>query len=156
MAEDKVLVQHEDRLTVGADELTFRVTSEETRGALLTADVRMPAGGGPPMLHRHAAAEVYRVDRGELAMYLEDDAGEVVRIAAGPGAVVPIAGGRAHTIRNESAAEALAYVAFAPGAGIERFMRAAGALSEAGPPDPADVVALAQRHGIEMTGPVPA
>jgi mannose-6-phosphate isomerase-like protein (cupin superfamily) len=131
-----------DILSVGTDELTFRVTSEESDGALLAVEVRLPAGGGPPALHRHAAAEIYRVERGELAIYVEDD-----RIAAGPGAVVSIPGGRAHTVRNETEADAHAYVVFAPGAEIERFMRAAGALAE---PAPAEVMALAERHGIEM------
>jgi len=131
-----------DTLSVGTDELTFRVTSAESDGALLAVEVRMPAGGGPPALHRHAAAEIYRVERGELAIYLEDD-----RIAAGPGSVVNIPGGRAHTVRNETEAEARAYVVFAPGTEIERFMRAAGALTA---PGPAEVMALADRHGIEM------
>jgi mannose-6-phosphate isomerase-like protein (cupin superfamily) len=131
-----------DTLSVGTDELTFRVTSEESDGALLAVEVRLPAGGGPPALHRHAAAEIYRVERGELAIYVEDD-----RTAAGPGAVVSIPGGRAHTVRNETEADAHAYVVFAPGAEIERFMRAAGALAE---PAPAEVMALAERHGIEM------
>ena len=134
-----------DRLQVGADELTFRVTSAQSDGVLLAIEVRLPAGGGPPALHRHAPAEVYRVERGELAIYVEDDAGEVDRIATSPGSVVHIPGGRAHTVRNESAADAHAYVVFTPGTEIERFMRAAGALG-----DPADVMALAERHGIEM------
>lgn len=131
-----------DTLSVGTDELTFRVTSAESDGALLAVEVRLPAGGGPPALHRHAAAELYRVERGELAIYLEDD-----RIPAGPGAVVHIPGGHAHTVRNESGADAHAYVVFAPGTEIERFMRAAGALAT---PDPSEVMALAERHGIEM------
>ena len=142
-----------DRLTVGGDELTFQVTSEQTAGALLAIEVRMPACGGPPMLHRHAAAEIYRVESGELALYVEDGEGRVDRVAAGAGTVVPIPGGRAHTVRNESGAEALAYVVFAPGSEIEQFMRAAGALAA---PGPADVLALAERHGIEMTGPAPS
>jgi mannose-6-phosphate isomerase-like protein (cupin superfamily) len=130
-----------DTLSVGTDELTFRVTSAESEGALLAVEVRLPSGGGPPALHRHAAAEVYRVEDGELAIYVGDD-----RIAAGPGAVVNIPSGRAHTVRNETDAEARAYVVFTPGTEIERFMRAAGALTA---PDPAEVMALAERHGIE-------
>ena len=89
-------------MAIGTDELTFRVTGEQTDGALLAVDVRLPAGGGPPVLHRHAPLEVYRVDRGELAIYLEEADGAVQRIAAGPGAVVHIPAGRAHTVRNES------------------------------------------------------
>ena len=138
----------EQPLRIGTDTLTFRVTGEQTDGALLAVDVRLPAGGGPPMLHRHAPLEVYRVDRGELAIYLEDAEGVIERIAAPAGAVVHIPAGRAHTVRNESGADTTAHVVFAPGAEIERFFRAAGALDE---PGPEDVLALAERHGIEMT-----
>jgi hypothetical protein len=55
------------------------------------------------------------------------------------------------TVRNESDAEALAYVVFAPGREMERFMRAAGALSTDGPPTIDAVLALADRPGIEIT-----
>lgn len=150
MKKDKRVVE---TLLVGSDELAFHVTSDETGGALLAVEVRLPPGGGPPMLHRHAPTEVYRVERGELALYVEDGAGDVARLSAGPGDVVHIPAGRAHTVRNESLADALAYVVFAPGAEIERFVRAAGALRT---PTPADVIVTAERHGIEMAGPVPA
>jgi oxalate decarboxylase/phosphoglucose isomerase-like protein (cupin superfamily) len=145
-----------DRLTVGSDELTFRVASEQTDGALLAVEVRMPAGGGPPLLHRHTAVEIYKVERGELAVYVEDDAGAIARVVAGAGTVVPIPGGREHTIRNESQEEATAYVVFAPGRDIERFMRAAGERAGGGPVDPAEVLALAERYSIQLTRPVPA
>jgi len=145
-----------DRLRVGADELTIRVTSAETGGALMAADVQMPAGGGPPVLHRHAPAEVYRVTAGVLTIYLEDDHGEVERIVTPAGAVVHIPGGREHTIRNESDSAAEANVTFVPGEALERFARAAAASAADGPPRIEDVLALAERHGIEMTRPVPA
>jgi oxalate decarboxylase/phosphoglucose isomerase-like protein (cupin superfamily) len=138
-------------LTVGADEVVVRVPSEATAGALLAVDVRMPPGGGPPVLHRHAAAEVYRVEGGEFTLYVEDAAGGLARVVAGPGSVVPIPGGRAHTVRNEGRAEARAHVVFAPGGDIERFLLAA---ADAGG-DPASVAVLAARHGIEMTRPLP-
>jgi mannose-6-phosphate isomerase-like protein (cupin superfamily) len=123
---------------VGADELTFRASS----AALLAVEVRMPPGGGPPGLHRHVPDEIYRGLQGEFAVYIEDQ-----RIALRPGDVVHIPGGAAHTVRNESEEEALAYVVFSPGADMERFVRGAAALEA---PDPASVKALAQRHGIEF------
>ena len=144
------------RLRVGSDEITFQVTSEATGGTLLAADVHIPAGGGPPGMHRHAPDELYRGEQGELAVYLEDDRGAVDRIVLTPGAVVHIPGGRAHTVRNESAADARAYVVFSPGDTMERFVRAAAALSAGGPPSPEAVIELAERHGVEFTGPVPA
>ena len=145
-----------DRITVGSDELTFRVSSKATAGTLLAIDVRMAPGGGPPMLHRHEAVEIYNVQHGEFTIYLEDDRGEIARIVAAPDSVVAIPGGREHTIRNESQAEAIAYVVFAPGSAIEGFTRAADALAARDSATPADVLALAERHGIEMTRPVPS
>lgn len=133
-------------MRVGTDHITIHVTSGETGGALLAAEVAMPAGGGPPRPHRHDAAEVYRVERGELAIYLEGDDGRLRRRLTRAGDVVHIAGGRAHTIRNESDAEARAYVVFTPGDAMERFVRAAAALGpDARPPQ---ILAVAQRHGV--------
>jgi mannose-6-phosphate isomerase-like protein (cupin superfamily) len=127
-----------ERLKVGSDEITLRARSE----SLLAAEVTIPAGGGPPAMHRHPSEELYRVEAGELTVYRDSE-----RLVAGPGAVVHIAGGQPHTVRNESEAEARAYVIFSPGTEMERFVRAVAA-------DPADVVALAEAHGIEFTGPV--
>lgn len=147
--------QAPEPLTVGTDEIALRVTSEETAGALLAADVTLPAGGGPPMLHRHEPAEVYRLDQGELTLYIENDRGDIQRLTAQPGAVVHIPGGRAHTVRNESEHEARAYVVFTPGTAIERFIRAAATLAATGTPPIEHVLALANQHGIETTGPLP-
>jgi oxalate decarboxylase/phosphoglucose isomerase-like protein (cupin superfamily) len=144
--------QMSNQLTVGSDEVAVVSPSEATDGALLAIEVRIPAGGGPPGLHRHPAAEIYRVERGELAIYLEQEAGAVTRIAAQSGDVVAIEGGREHTVRNESAEDAVAYVVFAPGAEMERFIRAAHELAD---PEPADVAALAHRHGISGTRALP-
>jgi oxalate decarboxylase/phosphoglucose isomerase-like protein (cupin superfamily) len=144
-----------DRLQVGAEELIIRVASTDTGGALFAAEVRMAPGGGPPRLHRHPPSELYHVLAGELAFYIADDAGTVHRTLATAGAVVPIRGGRAHTIRNESAAEARALAVYVPGELIERFARAAAALAREGTPSVDDVLELATRHGIEMIGPIP-
>ncbi|WCB96086.1 hypothetical protein DSM104299_04841 [Baekduia alba] len=140
-------------MRVGTDQITIRVSAAETGGTVLAADVRMPAGGGPPLLHRHDAAEIYRVDAGELAIYLEDEHGTVTRRATRAGDVVHIPSGHAHTIRNESAAPSRAYVLFAPGDAMERFVHAAAALAD--PPAPEAVAAVARRHGVTFAGPLP-
>jgi mannose-6-phosphate isomerase-like protein (cupin superfamily) len=138
----------EHHLTVGADELRFRVTSADSDGALLAFEIRMPPGGGPPALHRHDPAELYRVERGEFAFYIGGPDGRVTRSIAAPGDVVAIPGGREHTVRNESATEGAAFVVLAPGAEFEGFVRAAAQSK--------DVVALAAAHGIEITRPLEA
>ena len=135
-----------DEIRVGRDQIRFKVTSEQSGGEVAVFEVRMPPGGGPPMLHRHEPLELYRVLSGELAIYLEGKDGSVTRRVAGPGAVVPIGAGLEHTVRNESDEEAEAVVVFSPGAPMERFARAAAELASE-----EDVIAGARAHGIEVT-----
>ncbi|HEY1276077.1 MAG TPA: cupin domain-containing protein [Thermoleophilaceae bacterium] len=137
-----------DELTVGTDRIRFRLTSCRSGGEVAVIDVTIPAGGGPPMLHRHDPFELYRVRSGRLAIYVESDGGRVRRIDAGPGAVVPIAPGLEHTVRNESDGDAEATVIFTPGEPMERFARAAAEAA------PEEVPALAGAHGIEVTRPI--
>jgi quinol monooxygenase YgiN len=98
------------------------------------------------MLHRHDPVELYSVRSGELAIYVAGSDGAVRRTVAGPGTVVPIAGGLEHTVRNESDRDAEAVVVFAPGEPMVRFVRAAGAHD--------DPLALSRAHGIEVTRPI--
>lgn len=87
----------------------------------------------------------------------DDELGSSVnRVVAVVGDVVAIDGGREHTIRNESGAPAQAYVVFTPGDPAERFLRAAAELADAGPPDIAEVLATAERHGVQITRQIPA
>lgn len=141
----------QETITVGRETLAFRVDSELSGGALLAFDVQMPPGGGPPMLHRHDPFELYRVESGEFSFYVEDDRGTVRRTIARTGSVVPIPGGREHTVRNESDAPARAFVVFSPGGPMESFARGAGALAAGGEPQPSEVLSLAAAHGIEIT-----
>jgi oxalate decarboxylase/phosphoglucose isomerase-like protein (cupin superfamily) len=142
------LTASHDSLDVGGDQLTFRCTSEQSGDRLLAIEVVIPPGGGPPMLHRHDPFELYRVEEGELTFYVADESGGVEAMRAGRGDVVAIPGGREHTVRNESGREARAFTVFSPGAGMERFMRAAGALES---PTIDDVLELASAQGVEIT-----
>jgi oxalate decarboxylase/phosphoglucose isomerase-like protein (cupin superfamily) len=107
-------------------------------------------------MHRHDPGEVYHVLRGEFTFYIEEREGEVDRVTAVTGDVIPLAGRTPHTVRNESTAEAVAFVVHAPGPPMEGFTRAAAAMATDTEPSMDAVLALAERHGIEMLGPVPA
>ena len=144
-----------ERVRLGTDEITVLTTSEQSHGDLFSALVRMPPGAGPPLMHRHTPSEVYHVLEGEFTFYLTDPAGTTRRHTAAAGAVVPLAGGTPHTIRNESTAGAMAFVVHAPGTAMEAFTKAAAALAADGDPAIEDVLAVAQAHGIELLGPVP-
>jgi len=143
-----------ERLWLGTDEITVLSTSAQTGGALFAVEIRMPPGGGPPVMHRHDPGEVYHVLQGEFAFYV-GEAGAVRRVTATAGDVVPLAGGTPHTIRNESDADAVAFVVHAPGAPMESFSRAVAELAADGAPGMDTVLAVAVRHGIELLGPIP-
>lgn len=143
-----------ERIVLGTDELTVLATSAQTGGAIFAVETRMPPGGGPPVMHRHAPGEVYHVLEGEFAFYLGDgEDGAIRRVLAGVGDVVPLAGNTPHTIRNEGTVDAVAFVVHSPGAPMEGFSRAAAALAASGELSMDDALELAQRHGIELLGP---
>jgi mannose-6-phosphate isomerase-like protein (cupin superfamily) len=143
-----------DRIRTGLDEITVLASSAQTGGALFAIQIRMPPGGGPPVLHRHDPGEVYYVQRGEFTFYIGGaDDPDRRRVTARSGDVVPLAGRTPHTIRNESAEDAFAFVVHAPGAPMEQFLRAVAALG----PEPTmdEALAAAAQNGIELLGPVP-
>ena len=141
---------------LGTDEIIVVADCAGTGGDLFAVEVRMPPGGGPPLIHRHTPSEVYSVLSGEFTFYLGDPRESVRRVVARTGDVVPLPGGTPHTVRNESTADAVAFVVHAPGAPMEAFSRAAAELAAAGPPSMTEVMAAAERSGIEFLGPVPA
>ncbi|TWF81486.1 cupin domain [Pseudonocardia hierapolitana] len=143
-----------ERIRTGLDELTVLAGSAQTGGALFAMQIRMPPGGGPPVMHRHDPGEVYLVQEGEFTFYIggADDPGRR-RVTARAGDVVPLAGRTPHTVRNESAEDAVAFVVHAPGAPMEQFLRAVAALG----PEPSmdDALAAAAQNGIELLGRIP-
>jgi len=143
-------------LQFGRDQITLLATSAQTGGALLAVEVRMPPGGGPPVMHRHDPGEVYHVLEGEFTFYIGDPAAGVRRVTAVAGDVVPMAGDTPHAVRNESAADAVAFVVHSPAEPMEGFSRAAAALAADGAPSMERVLALAEEHGVELLGPIPA
>jgi mannose-6-phosphate isomerase-like protein (cupin superfamily) len=143
-----------ERIRTGRDEITVLAASAQTGGALFAMQVRMPPGGGPPVMHRHDHGEVYLVQRGEFTFYIGGaDDPDRRRVSARAGEVVPLAGRTPHTIRNESTEEAVAFVVHAPGAPMEQFLRAVAALGPESTMD--DALAVAAQNGIELLGPIP-
>jgi mannose-6-phosphate isomerase-like protein (cupin superfamily) len=150
---------HAEHLMLGTDEITVLATGDQTGGAILAVEIRMPPGGGPPVMHRHEPSEIYQVSSGEFAFYVGEPDGSVRRVVAGAGDVVTLAGGTPHTIRNEGDEDAVAFVVHSPAAVMEGFSRAVAAMaaeSPGSPPSMAEVLAVAERHGVELLGPVPA
>src|SRR5918998_3966747 len=112
-----------ERLCLGTDEITVLATSAQTGGALFAMQIRMPPGGGPPVMHRHDPGEVYYVQNGEFTFYIGGaDDPDRRRVTARAGDVVPLAGRTPHPIRQQSSEDAVAFVVHAPGAPMEGFL----------------------------------
>jgi mannose-6-phosphate isomerase-like protein (cupin superfamily) len=145
-----------ERLRLGPDEITVLATCAQTGGALFALEIRMPPGGGAPVMHRHSPGEIYHVLAGEFTFYTAEDDSTVRRITAAAGDVVPLAGGVPHSVRNESTADAVAFVVHAPGAPMENFTRAVAARAAVAEADMNTVLTIAAQHGIDLLGPIPA
>jgi len=92
-----------ETLRVGTDEITVLAGSADTSGDLFAVELRMPPGGGPPVMHRHAPSAVYRVlsetpgVTGEIVIPLvpemepETEAAPIAIAAPREEAIVPVA-----------------------------------------------------------------
>jgi hypothetical protein len=81
---------HAEHWMLGTDEITVLATGDQTGGDIFAVEIRMPPGGGPPVMHRHQPSEVYHVTGGEFAFYIGESDGSVRRVAAGIGDVVAL------------------------------------------------------------------
>jgi hypothetical protein len=143
-----------ERLTLGTDELTVLATSAETGGAPFAVMVRMPPGGGPPVLHRHDPGEVYYVVDGQFTFYTGGPDTPAERFTAGPG--TGCCSRRWNSSHgSQRVGRRRVRVVHAPGAPMENFSRAAATLPADQPPSMEAVLAIAQRQGIELLGPIP-
>jgi quercetin dioxygenase-like cupin family protein len=136
-----------ERLYFAGSEQTIEIVLDgaATAGELALMTLRMPPGAGSP-LHRHTLeSETLVVRDGSLAVEVDGERREL-----GPGEAVFVARGALHSFRSD--AGAVVQVLAVP-AGLEEFFRAiCVADPDAPPPDPADVAAALDRHGLDFSG----
>jgi quercetin dioxygenase-like cupin family protein len=116
-----------------------------TGGALALMTLRMPPGAGSP-LHRHRLeSETLVVREGSLVVEVEGERREL-----SPGEAVFLARGALHSFSSDGGA--VVDVLAVP-SGLEEFFRAiCVAHPDAPPPDPGDVAAALERHGLDFSG----
>jgi mannose-6-phosphate isomerase-like protein (cupin superfamily) len=143
-----------ETIMLGPDETVILASCADTNDDLFAVEVRMQPGGGPPVMHSHEPSEIYFVKEGVFSIYVGED-GDVRRIRAAAGDVVPLRGGTPHTVRNEGDRVAVAHVVHTPGRPMESFVREVGAMAVDGPPAMEDAMRVAMQNGITMLGPIP-
>lgn len=79
-----------EHFLVGADLTTIRASGEATSGRLLVLEVTVPAGGGPPTLHRHEYVETFYFLEGTFEISTADSSYTLQTYAVEAGDVVSI------------------------------------------------------------------
>jgi quercetin dioxygenase-like cupin family protein len=104
-------------------------------------DTNGPAEAGPPP-HQHPWEEIYVVISGELQVTI----GEAAPVVIGPGTAAHVPAGTVHSYRSVTECH---FLTITTRGQIAKFFAEAGAL-EMNPPNLPEIIALANRYGIEV------
>jgi quercetin dioxygenase-like cupin family protein len=136
-----------EEIKVGQLAIRFLVEGDDSGGTASAFEFDVPVGAKLPIAHSHDAYEetIYGV-RGVLTWTIEGTAVDI-----GPGEAVCIRRGEVHRFDNKHGEDATALAIVTPGVlGPDYFRDLAVVVQAAagGPPDPAELVAVMQRHGL--------
>lgn len=137
------------RFSVPGETLLYKVTGEDTEGALDYLILEIQPRTGPP-LHRHLKQnETLHFLKGRYKVQLEDEV-----FVCGEGGFVWFPIGTRHTFVNLSDGPGRCILTFSPGY-TERFFEEFGPAVRGveGEPDPAVLAQIFSRHGWELCGP---
>jgi quercetin dioxygenase-like cupin family protein len=128
-------------------DLVFKVTGDDTDGAFDYFVVEVGPHGGPPLHVHHTQEETLHVLSGRFKVRVDDEEEVLER---GGFAFMP--SGLPHAFLNLTDEAAEVIVVYTPGGG-QSFYAELGPLTRDGTPDPAEVAACFERHGMTLLGP---
>jgi len=128
-------------------DLVFKVTGDDTGGAFDYFVVEVAPHGGPPLHVHHRQEETLHVLSGRFKVRVGDEEQVLER---GGFAFMP--SGLPHAFLNLTDEQTEVIVVYTPGGGHAFYMEL-GPLTRNGPPDPAEVAACFERHGMTVLGP---
>ena len=128
-------------------DLIFKVTGEDTAGALDYFIVEVAPRGGPPLHVHHVQEETIHVLKGSFKVRIGD---EIFRLDEGGFAYLPSKVPHAFLNLTDQPAEII--VVYTPGGG-QKFYAELGPATRQGTPDRAVVAAIFEKHGMSLLGP---
>ena len=142
-----------DTIQIGQIGIDFLVEAEDSGGSATVFECLVPAGARVPLAHSHDAFEETIYGLEGVSTWTVDG----VEHEIGPGAAVCIRRGQVHGFANNGSGDTRFLAIATPGVfGPSYFRDLAGLLAGGGPPDPAAIAAVMQRHGLTPVAPVPA
>ena len=142
---------------VTGERFTFTHTAATTDGELLAFDFALRPGGAVPIPHIHPVqTERFEVVSGQMRFRVG-----LRTVMAGPGDVVEVAPGVAHSFANTGDEEARLRVEVRPALAMEEMFAEVIAMAQAGrmtkrglPRNPLDLAALARKYDQEAHAPL--
>src|SRR5918912_2534313 len=133
-------VPHGPDRSIGSVGVGFRLGGEQTGGQLAIVEHSLPPGAlVPPLVHTRED-EISIVTAGSIGFRSGPD-----EVVLGAGGYIVKPRGEVHTMWNAGTGEARLIEVITP-AGFERFLAELADMFAAGPPDPNDIAALANRY----------
>lgn len=128
-------------------DLVFKLTGEDTRGALDYFIVEVAPHGGPPLHVHHHQEETIHVLSGRFKIRIGD---ELHTLDCGGFAYLPA--GLPHAFLNLTDEPAEIIVVYTSGGG-HRFYEELGPATRTATPDRDEIAAIFERHGMTLLGP---
>jgi quercetin dioxygenase-like cupin family protein len=135
------------RHSVPGETLLYKVTGDDTDGALDIFVLSIQPKSGPPVHIHHQQHETIYFAKG---LYKVQVADEVFRCEAGGLVHIPM--GARHAFMNVSDQPGECIVTFSPGA-TDKFFEEFAPVVHGGHPDPAEIAPIFAKHGWELVGP---
>jgi len=132
---------------LGSITVDFKLFGADTGGALAVVEHGFPPGALVPP-HLHTREDEYSIVTEGLIGFRSGDREAVL----GPGGYITKPRGELHTMWNAGTSPARMIEVISP-AGFEHFFRELADMSAADPPQPPDVMDLADRYGLQLGRP---
>ena len=130
------------------DYINFKLTAEDTGGALSLGLDEVPPGSGPPLHYHLNEDEVFIVQEGRFEYFIENR-----WIELGPGGVVFAPRNVPHCFRNPGDKPARQWTIFLPSGFETFFKRCAAEFAKPGGPDMKRITTISTEHGIHYLKP---
>lgn len=147
-------MQPQEQPVIKAGQLEIRYLMDGTVSGAASGmfELTVPPGARVPPAHSHRDnEEIVYVLAGKLRYSVDDETRDLI-----PGERMYTPRGSVHAFSNPHAETARALIILTPDIGAQYFRDVAEVVNAGGPPDPARMIAVMTRYGLQLAAPKPA
>lgn len=147
-------MQPQEQPVIKAGQLEIRYLMDGTVSGAASGmfELTVPPGARVPPAHSHRDnEEIVYVLEGKLRYSVDDETRDLM-----PGERMYTPRGSVHAFSNPHGETARALIILTPDIGAQYFREVAEVVNAGGPPDPARMIAVMTRYGLQLAAPKPA